>query len=423
MTGYLFVSDEPRHGERVADEMPFTSVVRNRPALEPRQPALITLDRERVDGIARMTRGGPVASYKSRVRLDPVFPLRCQLRWQQALAQVPTEARTEIEAVLLSNGGQLKDESFDALLVSIRQLCPDSAGEIDTVVMLSRSREPLPVADEGEPIAMYEGDAIALALTFSGFDRREELSEWTGSADAPFLRGIPNFALPEDRVIEHDARVFGDWHVISQSAVGTVEFVRNGDRLTVINVNRAPIERALGVDLIYYTHRFDAYVLVQYKRMTRETGRDAIYRPDEQLERELARMRTLALDQDAPQEPKHDRLDEHCCYLKLCPPVARDLPVGDLVKGIYLPLAYWDLIAVSPEARGVRGGLGVTHDNVGRYLNNSQFVDLVQDAWVGSRGITSSRIEEVIRNGLDAERSIVLAIATPDPNRLRRRRR
>jgi hypothetical protein len=164
-------------------------------------------------------------------------------------------------------------------------------------------------------------------------------------------------------------------------------------------------------------------VLVQYKRMTREIGREAIYRPNEQLERELARMRTLVLDKSAVEETKHYRLDERCCYLKLCPPAARDLAVGDLVKGMYLPLAFWDLITRSPTTRGVRGGLGVTFQNVSRYLTNSQFVDLVQDAWVGSRGITSREIEEVIRSGLAADRSIVLAVASPDPDTPRRRRR
>ncbi len=43
---------------------------------------------------------------------------------------MPIEARTEIEAVLLDSGGQLKDESFDALLESIRELAPRAPATI-----------------------------------------------------------------------------------------------------------------------------------------------------------------------------------------------------------------------------------------------------------------------------------------------------
>jgi hypothetical protein len=46
-----------------------------------------------------------------------------------------------------------------------------------------------------------------------------------------------------------------------------VEFQQGPRKLTVINVNRSGVEHALGVDLVYYNHEFDSYVLVQYKRM------------------------------------------------------------------------------------------------------------------------------------------------------------
>ncbi len=273
---------------------------------------------------------------------------------------------------------------------------------------------------------MFEGDAVALALGMAGFDRREELAFWSGDATAPFLSGITSFARLEDRMIENDAKVFGDWDLVAANAVGWAEFRRDGDQLWTINVNRSAIERSLGVDLIYYMYGFDAYVLVQYKRMEREAGENAVFRPNDQFEEELTRMRALVFDEREPAAPVGFRLDASCCYLKLCPSVAKETPVGSLVGGMYIPLAYWDVLAASPQALGPRGGVAISHDNAGRYFDNTQFVSLIQDGWVGSRGLTSEQITEVIRSGLDAERSIILAASKPSEasaNRRRRRRR
>lgn len=421
--GYLYVSDEPRHGELIADGASFTAVVSNRPRIAPRQPAFITLGLDTIDAVALMSHAGPAASFKARVRFDHVASLMCDLPWSDVVAELSPAARAAVQGVLGTRGGHLGTTVFDELASALRHLCPDSGGDIDLVLTLSQERAPLPVPAEGEPITMFEGDAVALALGMAGFNRREELAYWTGSASAPFLTGIQSFSLLEDRMIENDAKVFGDWDFIVANAVGVAEFVRDGDRLWTINVNRTPVERALGVDLIYYTYAFDAYVLVQYKRMERKSGEEAIFRPDDQFELELARMRTVALDEAAPDAPSEFRLDERCCYLKFCPMVAKETLVGSLVGGMYIPLAYWDLLVISPQLVGPRGGIGVTHENAGRYLDNTQFVSLVQDAWIGSRGVTSTQITELIKSGLDADRSIILAAATQDPKAPRRRRR
>lgn len=63
----------------------------------------------------------------------------------------------------------------------------------------------------------------------------------------------------------------------------------------MLNVNASKIENTLGCDLIYYTHRYDAYVLVRYKRL-RRGSRDLAYRPDKHLASELARMRAITAD-------------------------------------------------------------------------------------------------------------------------------
>jgi hypothetical protein len=195
-------------------------------------------------------------------RFDYVTSHKCVLPWSIVIAELFAEVREVVQGVLGPSRGRLGTTVFNELASVLLRLCPGSGSDIDLVLALSQERAPLPVPTQGEPIAMFEGDAVALALGMAGFNRREELAYWTGSASAPFLAGIQSFSLLEDRMIENDAKVFGDWDLITANAVGVAEFVRDGDRLWTINVNRTPVERSLGVDLIYNAHAFDAYVLV-----------------------------------------------------------------------------------------------------------------------------------------------------------------
>jgi hypothetical protein len=104
-------------------------------------------------------------------------------------------------------------------------------------------------------------------------------------------------------------------------------------------------------------------------------------------------------------------LDPFGAYLKLCPSTVRDVFTDELIKGMYLPLGYWDVLVDSPNVLGPKGGVVVNYDNVGRYMNNSIFIDLVGASWIGSRGATTEQITAVIRGSLQT-RSLILAEAT-----------
>jgi hypothetical protein len=76
---------------------------------------------------------------------------------------------------------------------------------------------------------------------------------------------------------------------------------------------------------------------------------------------------------------------------------------------MYLPLDYFDKLASAGRLKGPRGGTVVNYDNVGRWLNNSAFVGLVERSWVGTAGLTSTQLTTVIRRSLAAKHSLVLA--------------
>lgn len=86
---------------------------------------------------------------------------------------------------------------------------------------------------------------------------------------------------------------------------------------------------------------------------------------------------------------------------------------------MYLTLDYWRLIEADESMVGGRGGRLVSYANVGRYLDNSSFVDLVANAWVGTTIEQSEVLAEIVREVLETGRTVTLAMKSdkrpPDP--------
>jgi predicted DNA-binding transcriptional regulator len=51
----------------------------------------------------------------------------------------------------------------------------------------------------------------------------------------------------------------------------------------------------------------------------------------------------------------------------------------------------------------------MTFENVDRYFNNTLFIDLVQNGWVGSPIKDSKIITEIIRQAMESGRSVILS--------------
>jgi hypothetical protein len=247
--------------------------------------------------------------------------------------------------------------------------------------------------------------------------------DWSPSVEEdvtlpPYVRGLSGVRLIEDQMLAHDAGVFGDWERLKPAHVGTVTFRKGRERLTVTNVNRHLVERTLGVDLFYYHYRYDSYVAVQYKRMRSGGGGPVFRLSDETYEKELRRMRRYeevlrGASRRLPFELKDFRLHPGTAYFKLCPGEPISPTSTDMIKGMYIPLEYWEALLGSPEIVGEQGGRGMTFDNVGRYFNNTLFIELVQAGWVGSSVGGTEVMTELIAAALEGD-SVVLAALLPD---------
>lgn len=288
------------------------------------------------------------------------------------------------------------------------ELRPELAADLERLE--SARSLPWEIGHERE-IAVSEGDAVALALKISGLDVSVH---WSPSPEpTPFLEGLRGVRLGEEAVLDRDMHVFGDWQELRPHIIGLAQFEDKGRRLTVVNVNRRPLEETLGVDLIYYTHAYDSYALVQYK-MLEGSGEDRYtYRPDRSLADELSRMRAIPQG-DWDKLPSSYRLGSGAAFLKFCYREPTELGAGP-APGFYLPLEYWDSLVESGSLDGPRGGVSLKPEKTGRFLNNEQFQALVGSAWVGTRGESSSKLHEIVRSGIEGNRSLVLAAESDSP--------
>ncbi len=64
---------------------------------------------------------------------------------------------------------------------------------------------------------------------------------------------------------------------------------------------------------------------------------------------------------------------------------------------MYFPLDLFELLLDSPSIRGPAKTLPITWDNAaGRYLTNTTFINLMQDGWIGSTGLTTDHLQAVV---------------------------
>jgi len=90
-----------------------------------------------------------------------------------------------------------------------------------------------------------------------------------------------------------------------------------------------------------------------------------------------------------------------------------DLTSTDMIKGMYVPLEYWDALLKSSNIIGEKGGRRITYENVERYFNNTLFIQLVQSGWVGSNLAGTDVLTQLIRAALEND-SVLLATLLPD---------
>lgn len=264
-------------------------------------------------------------------------------------------------------------------------------------------------------IVEHERDALALALRITSIDP-SPLSRWYPRPQPePFLSGIDHAVLTEDQLIGNDMAVFGDWTYRETKGLIATFSNMKGRQLTVLNVNRTNLETTLGADLIYYNKEYNAFTIVQYKRMRPQksavSDSAATYYPnsDRNLKKQLKRMARLEKVPPGANLSSADyRLGSRFCYIKVCKPFY-EFSSAKPSAGMYFDMELWNLM--ERECASNQENFVVRYEPQIRYLTNTTFASMVGDGWIGSRNLGSTQIAAYIESSLSGCRSVTLTLS------------
>jgi hypothetical protein len=379
--------------------------------------------RNNLTHIALGRRGNLAGTDVRRLNLNDIFELASIVKINQLVDSAPSRIRKSVSKKL-ENGGLIPPKSFEYLLSQISQLA------IETAAILSKYSEARTNRIKSLPSNVQDTlaeqkEAIATAMTIAGIDRGE-LQGWDiteNQEPTSFLDGLEQVRLREDPMVVNDLINLPGYSILKTTPLSSVVFENEKSKLTVVLANRLPLEKQLGVDLIYYNETFSCFIMIQYKAMEKE-GDDAVYRfPNTQLTEEIDRMNGVLSElKKVPSNSEVDgfRLNENSFFLKMCPRIIFNPDNIGLIKGMYLPLQYWELLSGHPTMTGSRGGSRLSYKNVRRYFDNTEFVTMASGGWLGTNIGQSKLLEKAIKSTLESGRSVVFAVNNEKDDRHRR---
>ena len=304
------------------------------------------------------------------------------------------------------------------LLNAVKRLRPGITDQLDALIR-KREEERRIEGDSPRLLRLMEQrDAIGLALDVASLDRqgilREANYDKTDSAKSA-LDLLDQEPLQEQDLIRKDEQIFKK---LLMGDMRAARFIGPGKREVRVYVyDKKPLETVLGVDLLIYQESYKSFLLLQYKNMEQVSaarGQTWSYLVDNQIHQQITAMEKglVAIQRQAnlPQGFNDWRLHSGPFYFKFCEttrPNARD---DALVGGITLGLDHLSHFLTLPDATGKHGGRRVGYENCPRYLNNTQFVNLAREGWIGCDQKGYQLITEVLTANKAGGKTAMLAV-------------
>jgi len=249
-------------------------------------------------------------------------------------------------------------------------------------------------------------DAIQTAMEVFGIRGNpvpDEVALKRGASSGLSLIGA---YLYEDNVVHSDASQLPGFDAIASDVTGRAIFKKGDERLVIYTANKLPLEKMLGVDLIYINETRGNVVMVQYKMLEEgkqhRENRDWVFSPDPQLRKEIARMKIPSIQAAITDY----RLSRSPFFFKF---VKRKV-VDDSRQSFLVSLDHLNHILASPAAKGPRGGIRMSYDALdGTYLREADMIGLIRSGYVGTHSVETTALEIIIDAVAKGKKAVVLA--------------
>lgn len=397
------------------------------------QVALISFSQSNIDYIALATKGNRVVTAKSRIEFSDLFSLN-SIPIQHIEKELKSSVRNHFIRSSQGSGSKLPPKTWQNVISIIKKLRPNHASEIDRLLSIKELSQ-FTLKGVAADIILQEREALGIALDIFDIShqlRKEVLSAWSPNLNdvtdlsaetfegvlqslpqgrASFLSGIPRRYFQEESAIQHDLINWAGMTGVHE--VGHSRFQKGNRSLDVFYANRNALEKTTGVDLIYFNEVYNSFVLVQYKLMKDSANGDSvIYRPDDQLEKELKQMDDFVNiyyhDNDILCHEEY-RLCDDGFMLKFVPNNGVQPASSELIKGMYVTRKYMRFLLSDNGPKGKQGGKVIDFANSPRYLTNTEFSNFVNRGWIGTRGIQSEALKKIIKQYYESGNAMLIA--------------
>ena len=351
--------------------------------------------------LASAIRKVAVSTFDSRLTIKKLRAIK-QSSLQEIKSNV-TERRMKhlLDERLPAIGGfSLLSPKLSAHLIELLAKDSDNQAALDTALSL------LPRLRQAPNINWAQEDAIQSAM--AAFGIRDNAIPYQVVLKHGMSSGLSLLGahLYEDNVVHADASRLPGFNAVASDVTGRAVFEKRDERLVIYTANKLPLEKMLGVDLIYINETRGNIVMVQYKMLEEDRRVDGspdwLFRPDKQLFDEIARMRLPAFNDSLTDY----RLSRNPFFFKF---VKRKI-VDDSHKSFLVSLDHLNQILAAPETKGPKGGIRLSYEALdGTYLRESDIMGLISSGYVGTHRAETDALALIIEEAARGNKAIILA--------------
>jgi hypothetical protein len=369
-----------------------------------RLPTICVLEVQVHDGtkcyLATATRKVAVSTFDSRLTLKRLRPLTAS-SLQEIKERVSDKRMKRLlnERIPDELGWSCLSPKLSAYLVSVLARDSGNRAALETAISL------LPQLRRAPNAQWAQEDAIRSAMKAFGLGTTETRDRIALKRGASSGLGAIGAYLYEDNVVRADASRLPGFDAIAPDITGRAVFQRDGEQLTIYTANKLPLEKMLGVDLIYINETRGNVVMIQYKMLKEQKhgqgGRDWLFRPDRQLREEISRMQLPRLTGSLTDY----RLSGSPFFFKF---VKRRI-VDDAHQSFLVSRDHLIQILATPKTKGPRGGVRVSYEALeGTYLREADMFGLIRSGYVGTHRAETDALATIIAEVAKGNRAVVL---------------